>query len=285
MRDQATDLPTRGGPLDHRLGVGNKDGVCETCGKGYVECPGHFGFVNLALPVFHIGYFKHVINILQSICKDCSRLLLPEGEQKAKFAKLMRTRKDPIERETIRKQIQDECKKIKYCPHCQGYNGQVKRVVGQALRVVHDKFNPKSVPEDVMNDLIEEFQFSCQIKGDANSAAQQDFEASLSKSIIDLHAKMAYDLFQGIADEDMLFLNMNKDLCRPTDLILTAIPVPPSCIRPTVAVGMGKTNEDDLTMKIREIVERNKSIELGIAEGLEPHRLFEEHYLLSCSVG
>lgn len=33
------------------------------------ECVGHYAYIRLVLPVFHIGYFKMVINILQDICK------------------------------------------------------------------------------------------------------------------------------------------------------------------------------------------------------------------------
>lgn len=56
--------PKPGGPLDLRLGVADKDRDCATCGKGMEDCPGHFGFVKLALPVFHPGYFRHVIGVL-----------------------------------------------------------------------------------------------------------------------------------------------------------------------------------------------------------------------------
>jgi len=49
--------------------VGDKDGVCGTCQKKFIDCPGHFGYFPLALPIYHIGYFKQVINILQSVCK------------------------------------------------------------------------------------------------------------------------------------------------------------------------------------------------------------------------
>ncbi len=28
---------------------------CETCGEGMQECPGHFGHIELAKPVYHIG--------------------------------------------------------------------------------------------------------------------------------------------------------------------------------------------------------------------------------------
>mmetsp|Transcript_19920 Transcript_19920/g.14370 ORF Transcript_19920/g.14370 Transcript_19920/m.14370 type:complete len:87 (+) Transcript_19920:151-411(+) len=78
--------PVRGGPIDMRLGVSEKGRLCETCMKNMVDCPGHFGYVKMALPVFHIGYFKHTISILQSICKECASIMLSD-EDKAKFLK------------------------------------------------------------------------------------------------------------------------------------------------------------------------------------------------------
>lgn len=41
------------------------------------------GYLKLELPVFHIGYFKSTVQILQCICKGCSRVLLPEDERRA----------------------------------------------------------------------------------------------------------------------------------------------------------------------------------------------------------
>jgi DNA-directed RNA polymerase III subunit RPC1 len=44
------------------------------------------------------------------------------------------------------------------------------------------------------------------------------------------------DLFDKIRDEDVALFDMDQQYCRPSDLIITHIPVPPSCIRPSVAV-------------------------------------------------
>jgi DNA-directed RNA polymerase II subunit RPB1 len=44
-----------GGLLDPRLGTIDKSQKCQTCGEGMSECPGHFGHIELARPVFHIG--------------------------------------------------------------------------------------------------------------------------------------------------------------------------------------------------------------------------------------
>lgn len=61
--------PASNGPLDLRLGISSKTGLCETCGESLVQCNGHFGLVKLALPAFHVGYLRMVISVLQNICK------------------------------------------------------------------------------------------------------------------------------------------------------------------------------------------------------------------------
>ena len=52
-------------------GTSEKNAFCETCGLNAVDCVGHYAYIKLVVPVFHIGYFKHTIGILQCICKVC----------------------------------------------------------------------------------------------------------------------------------------------------------------------------------------------------------------------
>lgn len=52
-------------------GTTDKSAFCETCGQSSVNCVGHYAYIKLVVPVFHIGYFKHTIAILQAICKVC----------------------------------------------------------------------------------------------------------------------------------------------------------------------------------------------------------------------
>lgn len=99
-----------------------------------------------------------------------------------------------------------------------------------------------------------------------------------------MDAQKVYRLFERISEEDIILFNIDEQLCRPLDMILTSLAVPPSCIRPTVPVSHGMKNEDDLTIKIAEIVQRNQIIQKGIEDGMEPHKLIEEWYLLQCTV-
>lgn len=61
--------PTQNGALDRRMGISDKQSLCDTCGLKMADCVGHYGYIRLVLPVFHIGFLKHVVAILQCICK------------------------------------------------------------------------------------------------------------------------------------------------------------------------------------------------------------------------
>lgn len=60
------------GPLDGRMGPNEKGKQCLTCGEQAVACVGHYGYIRLVLPVFHIGYFRPTINMLSCVCKVSS---------------------------------------------------------------------------------------------------------------------------------------------------------------------------------------------------------------------
>ena len=69
----------------------------------------------------------------------------------------------------------------------------------------------------------------------------------------DLNPLRAQALFAAIPDEDCELLDLAG---RPEDLIMTVVPVPPVCIRPSVEVDSGGgSNEDDITVKLSVSVE------------------------------
>ena len=55
VMDETTHKPKIGGLMDPRLGTIDRNFKCQTCGEGMSECPGHFGHIELARPVFHPG--------------------------------------------------------------------------------------------------------------------------------------------------------------------------------------------------------------------------------------
>jgi DNA-directed RNA polymerase II subunit RPB1 len=55
VMDETTRKPKMGGLMDPRMGTIDRNFKCQTCGEGMSECPGHFGHIELARPVFHPG--------------------------------------------------------------------------------------------------------------------------------------------------------------------------------------------------------------------------------------
>ncbi|XP_017585042.1 PREDICTED: DNA-directed RNA polymerase II subunit RPB1-like [Corvus brachyrhynchos] len=68
--------PKLGGLMDPRQGVIERTGRCQTCAGNMTECPGHFGHIELAKPVFHVGFLGKTMKILRCVCFFCSKLLV-----------------------------------------------------------------------------------------------------------------------------------------------------------------------------------------------------------------
>ena len=63
---------------DPRMGTLELEETCPTCEQNSKNCIGHFGHINLNVPVLHPLYHRLILSILKCICYKCSRLLLSE---------------------------------------------------------------------------------------------------------------------------------------------------------------------------------------------------------------
>ena len=72
--------PVDGGLMDVRLGVIDPGIVCKTCGGRIKECPGHFGYIELAKPVIHISFVPLIYDLLRTTCRHCGRILLKDSD-------------------------------------------------------------------------------------------------------------------------------------------------------------------------------------------------------------
>jgi DNA-directed RNA polymerase subunit A' len=112
--------PVDGGLMDIRLGVIDPGLRCKTCGQKLKECPGHFGFMDLARPVMHINYMSTILDLLRVTCKDCGRLL--ESEEKIqnhiKKLEIAEREKRTKAKQKDKRAFVAKLKNIKKCPHC-----------------------------------------------------------------------------------------------------------------------------------------------------------------------
>ncbi|KAL7073206.1 hypothetical protein ACQ4LE_007516 [Meloidogyne hapla] len=67
-------FPVRGGLYDCRLGP--SEGFCDTCKMSDNHCPGHYGHIELAVPVFNPLLFSFTNNIMKATCIHCHRFTI-----------------------------------------------------------------------------------------------------------------------------------------------------------------------------------------------------------------
>ncbi|KAF8974574.1 hypothetical protein BDZ97DRAFT_1774354 [Flammula alnicola] len=270
----ATDrLPVKNGVLDRRLGTTDKSAFCETCGQSSVNCVGHYAYIKLVVPVFHIGYFKHTIAVLQAICKTCARVLLEEPDRRTYLKRFRRPVLENVQRQALSKAVNTMARKVVYCPYCSATNGAVKKA--GALKIIHDKFRAKKTADE-----LEKWKqtFAPAIE------AQKELGMYINKAVHeDLNPLKVLDLFRRISDEDCELLGLHPEWGRPEEFIWQYLSVPPVCIRPSVAQD-GASNEDDLTVKLTEIVFTNALIKQGLAKGSPTPQFMEQWEFLQLSV-
>ena len=80
--------PIQNGLYDLSLGPLDKNDICLTCNLDYFQCPGHFGHINLVLPVYNPIFFKELIKLLRSTCLSCHYLLTSKLEKDYFYAQM-----------------------------------------------------------------------------------------------------------------------------------------------------------------------------------------------------
>ncbi|XP_058460201.1 DNA-directed RNA polymerase I subunit RPA1 isoform X2 [Malaya genurostris] len=68
-----------GGLYDAAMGPSGRGEVCATCVKDIAHCEGHFGHIEICLPVFNPFFVKTVYNLLRICCTSCFRLQLQDS--------------------------------------------------------------------------------------------------------------------------------------------------------------------------------------------------------------
>ncbi|XP_048139479.1 DNA-directed RNA polymerase III subunit 1 isoform X2 [Rhodamnia argentea] len=239
-------MPLEGGLLDPRMGPANKSFRCNTCYGDFKDCPGHFGYLTLALPVYNVGFLAKILEILKSICKSCSRILLEEESRRSELEKIRHPKRDALNKAELAKKIVNKCKPGK-CARCGYINGTVKKAVG-AISYIHDrsKTSDRSLEE---------------CKSAISHAKESKGFLSVASNI--LNPRDVLSLFERMSDEDCELLNVAD---RPEKFMITTIAVPPIAIRPSVMMEESRSNENDITERLKRIIQVNASLQQELQE-------------------
>ena len=171
-------------------------------------------------------------------------------ERDAFLKRMHDPRSDALKLASLRKKILERCKRQTLCPYCGDVNGVVKKIPhAHTLKLNHEKYRSKA-SQDLRQVFLSQFH--------AAKAANKELQQALPKAQDDLTPLVVKKLFENIPNEDCDLLWSEPELGRPERLLMDAILVPPVCIRPSVAMDTGDgSNEDDLTVKLQEIIQVN----------------------------
>lgn len=202
--------------------MGRQNGICNTCFQSKTLCPGHFGHIHLSEPLFFTHYANEIQSICEMVCWACSRL------------KMQPTSAD----------IQRVCSK-----NISSYNqfSQIKKIITKP--VIRTCWNcDQEIPKKI------------QWNGKDKQYLIFTFARQNENIIQHWYASHVYTMFFRIPDEDCRVMGLDPDYTHPRNLICRYVPVPPPSIRPSMENDTGMRMEDDMTVKIREIVKNEKQL-------------------------
>ena len=230
--------PIESGLMDSRLGVIDPSLKCRTCGEKGGECQGHFGMIELARPVIHVGFGDDIHKILRSTCSECGRVLLDDDEIEEYTEKMEELQEAGESVEELVKEVYKICKDKKtkeVCPHCGAEQEDIKIVKPIDIIEVRKQY-------------------------DENGELMTEEDGTPITEDYDLTASEVREKLQRIPDEDAYVLGVNPEVARPEWMVLTVLPVPPVTVRPSITLDTGERSEDDLTHKLVDILRINQRL-------------------------
>ena len=269
--------PVDGGLFDRRMGVLDHNRICHTCEQKNIFCPGHFGHIVLARPVFHAMFFDTVKKVLRCVCIRCSKMLinreLPDVVNLLSKKTSMQKRWDTMYK--ICNKMSSSNKPI-VCDACNAIQ-PIRYHKEPILRIFAEWKEDKSVDvenedkeegeeEDIDGENVNEIAEDEPVEIEPNVIADAIAAAPLPSGNIkrELTVEEVLRIFKRITKEDMESLGFIPTWNRPEWMITTVLPVPPPAVRPSVTDENGKRCEDDLTHKLAEIIKYNKQLKLRI---------------------
>ncbi|CAB1345123.1 unnamed protein product [Coregonus sp. 'balchen'] len=254
--------PKLGGLMDPRQGVIERSGRCQTCAGNMTECPGHFGHIELAKPVFHVGFVNKIMKVLRCVCYSCSKLLVDT-----------KSKGQPRKRLT---HVYDLCKGKNICEGGEEMDNK--------FGVEQQEHDSEDITKEKGHGGCGRYQPRIRRSGLELYAEWKHVNEDSQEKKILLSPERVYEIFKRISDEEDVILGLDPKFSRPEWMIVTVLPVPPLAVRPAVVMQGSARNQDDLTHKLADIVKINNQLRRNEQSGAAAHVIAEDVKLLQFHV-
>ncbi len=198
----ADGYPIDSSLMDLRMGVIDPGLRCRTCGSKVKECPGHFGYIELARPVLHIRYIDLIYSFLRSTCFECNRILLAEKDVE-RYVEKLRTAQERNDKNKIKfilKQVVKKTRYIRKCPHCEAKQKKVKLQKPTTFFIEKDKLTPV----DILDRLKKIKDVDSELLGISPAAGRPDWMVLTVLPVPPVSVRPSITLESGVRSEDDL---------------------------------------------------------------------------------
>ncbi|KAI8911186.1 hypothetical protein DFJ77DRAFT_432624, partial [Powellomyces hirtus] len=234
------------------------------------DCPGHFGHIDLAKPVYHAGLIKKVKKVLECVCFHCGKLKVDYTNPRFNALQKLSNRARKFE------EVWAICKTKMICEGAELEDDEIDLDPFKAKKSNHGGCGGRQPVFKKEGPLS----LSTHYK-----ATKDEVEGGADPTkIAPLTADKVHQLFQKISDADCLGMGLNPQWARPEWMIISVLPVPPMAVRPAVSMDGVATNQDDLTHKLRDIVLTNQQLRTHETDGAPAHIITEFENLLQYHV-
>ena len=233
----------RMGPIDYNKFNKTK---CSTCNCDLYDCPGHFGYIHLEMPVYHVGYIKDCAKLLNCICCKCGEILIDNYEQYKKTTKI----KDPKIRQS---KIYNLCKNILFCSK--------KIPKEENLNKEEKEFYQKGCETEQFKYKVDNLKIIMEKKKKTQNPNLNNITEVKRISPIEV-----IEIFDKISDNNLNLLGFNPQIINPKWMIIQNLAVCPPLIRPSVSVS-SLISQDDLTHQYIQILKANNKLKRELDRG------------------
>lgn len=224
-------LPIPNGVFDTRFGVTDHGKVCPTCKQTNLLCPGHFGHIRLARPVYLYQFIEVVQKLLVVVCLSCSNPYLPDEELERISMLAKGVERFDLIREETKHYKTHSLKESRACAHCGARTiAKISKIENSVASLQAHTYDEEAEPFPLQPEIV----LRC---------------------------------FQRITDDHVTMIGFNPKFSRPDWMVCTVLAVPPLTVRPSVVMDDNQRMEDDLTHKLIDIVRQNNKLREKIDKG------------------
>lgn len=245
---------------DPLMGITTKSGICATCFRDYINCPGHFGYIKLPFPVYNPLFASLAAKVLSSVCPTCASMYLTQEQLE----------KEGISETSLNTRLEAIAAKSKGlpCTRHQGPGQLDKKCGSSGITFKYDKDLREIVYECKGKDISKVREEDEDDTSAVSSSEKKKGRGSKTK-VAEPKSKKASEKILKISDAKKILDSISNETAallgfqlgqHPRNFIIDNLLVLPPVARPSTLISDGKISQDFFTTQYKKILTKINEI-------------------------